>query len=301
MERPEAHSTGIKALKAVSRVIRSAGHKPQEIVNDYGEDLLVETRRRNRLDANRLWLQVKGTSKIKRHRKRDGLRLQIKFDHAMRWIRSVDLVVVVLWDVVERVGWYAIPSDQVDAFEVANSGTSSVTLKFSQNEEFTEEAVDLLAWKAYLEHQRLLVLSARDAERDKERAEGVKSPERTLTELDFTDLLNITERRLEPDGLRYQLRLEVWEEFKNLWNDLPEGMEETQRYEEIYAAARKTTANRWKMIEPRLDLPSALIDAGAEFICDRLELELGIRGKMEEAEAREARERQQAGWPEVDR
>ncbi len=301
-QRPKEHEIGVKALKAVSNVLSSAGHKPKEIVNDYGEDLLVQTSRAHQMDASRLWFQVKGTAKIKRHRlKSGGFRLSVSFDHAMRWIRSLDLVVVVLWDVVERVGWYAIPSDQVDAFEVTNSGRKSVTLRFTQEDGFTKEAVDRLVWRSCLEHYRLLVLGAQSAELDRERAEGVKSEERTLTALDFTDLLEITERRLDPDGLKYRLRGEVWDEFLSLYRSLPSGGDKEREQENVYVAARATVVNRWEMIEPKLDLPDALIEEAVKFILDALEERAGVRDKMEAAEAREAMERQEAGWPGGDR
>ncbi len=300
-QRPKEHVTGLQALKAVSKVIRRAGYEPEEVANDYGEDLLVQTSRKDRLDASRLWFQVKGTGKIKHHRKNGRLRFQDTFDHAMRWIRSPDLVVIVLWDTVERVGWYAIPSEQVDVFEVTNSGTKNVTLRFAEDDGFTEEAVDHLVWRSCLEHHRLLVLSARNDERDLERAEGVKSQERTLTALDFTDILKITERDRDPDGLRYRVRREVWDEFQSIYKSLPRGENQQQQEQNAIEAADATVVNRWEAIEPKLDLSDALIEEAAKFILDATEELAGIREKMEAREAREAMETREAGWPGEDR
>jgi hypothetical protein len=300
-QRPKEHVTGLQALKAVSKVIRRAGYEPEEVANDYGEDLLVQTSRKDRLDASRLWFQVKGTGKIKHHRKNGKLRFQVTFDHAMRWIRSPDLVVIVLWDTVERVGWYAIPSEQVDVFEATNSGTKNVTLRFAEDDGFTEEAVDHLVWRSCLEHHRLLVLSAQNDERDLERAEGVKSQERTLTALDFTAILKITERDRDPDGLRYRVRREVWDEFQSIYKSLPRGENQQQQEQNAIEAADATVVNRWKAIEPKLDLSDALIEEAAKFILDATEELAGIREKMEVREAREAMETREAGWPGEDR
>lgn len=300
-QRPKEHVTGLQALKAVSKVIRRAGYEPEEVANDYGEDLLVQTSRKDRLDASRLWFQVKGTGKIKHHRKNGRLRFQVRFDHAMRWIRSPDLVVIVLWDTVERVGWYAIPSEQLDVFEVTNSGTKNVTLRFAEDDGFTEEAVDHLVWRSCLEHHRLLVLSAQNDERDLERAEGVKSQERTLTALDFTDILKITERDRDPDGLRYRVRREVWDEFQSIWKSLPRGENQQEEEQNVIEAADATVVNRWEAIEPKLDLSDALIEEAAKFILDATEELAGIREKMEAREARKAMETREAGWPGEDR
>src|SRR5215212_5674101 len=98
-QRPREHVLGDQALNEAAAVIARAGHAVERVANDYGEDLLVQTSHAGRMDASRLWLQVKGTGSLDRYRrKRGGFSLPVDLDHALRWSRSADLVAVVLWD-----------------------------------------------------------------------------------------------------------------------------------------------------------------------------------------------------------
>ncbi|HET7445731.1 MAG TPA: DUF4365 domain-containing protein [Solirubrobacterales bacterium] len=294
-QRPKEHQVGLKALKAVSHLFRNAEQDPREVANDYGEDLVVQTSHEGRMDASRLWVQVKGTARIKQHKKGGGLSLPVSFDHAMRWIHAVDLVVVVLWDVVERIGWWAIPRDQVDVFGALKAGKKTITLRFSEEDVLTEEAVGSLVWRSRLEHHRLLVLAAHDTELELERTEGIKSADRVLTALDFTDLIGITERRSGPDGLAYRVRAEVWDEFGGLFRSLEE--KELTEKDRVLGAALVTLFRRASMIDDAIDLPGVLAEEGADFLLKAAEGKGGIRPMIERAEAREAREVQEAGWP----
>jgi hypothetical protein len=261
-----------EALHDVSDLIADAGPAPEGIVNTYGEDLLVQTDHGFEMDASRLWIQVEGTAEIDSYRLNSGgFRHSIPFDQAMRWIRTLDLVLMVLWDVVGEVGWYALPASQVDPVKGVSSGQKSVTIRFDEDDILTKEAVDSLTWRSRLEHYSLLALSARDAQaaREEREREGRKKKkrhahERVLVAMDFTDLLEITERRLEPGGMKYKIHEEIWDEFEEILNTIPEtdrGLGYMMR-----EVASKVVRNRWKMIEPKLDLPSVLVEEGAEVI-----------------------------------
>ncbi|HET7445732.1 MAG TPA: hypothetical protein VFJ57_13855 [Solirubrobacterales bacterium] len=260
------------ALHAVSDLIADAGPAPEAIASGYGKGLLVQTDHEGQMDASRLWVQVKGTAEIGSHRPNgDGLSLQVPFDDAMRWVRALDLVVVVLWDVVGDVGWYAIPSAQVDPVEGVNEGLKYVTLRFAEEDVLTSEAVDVLVWRARLENHRLLVLGARDAE---QKEKGTKpSYRRAMTALDFTDLAGMTERRSGPNGVQYRVLPEVFTEFEEVLAKLP-GEQGEEPEKRVRRAAHVVTSRRWKMIEPRQDLPNALLEEGAEIILTRLRQEL---------------------------
>jgi hypothetical protein len=163
-QRPQSHVTAEKALAHVVGVLSRAGCAVETVVNDYGEDLLVQTSHSGRMDASRLWFQVKGTEAIDRHRLRTGeLRLSVQFEQAVRWSRSLDLVVVCLCDVLQEKAWFARPGMQLDE-QAGLEGRRTMTLRFSAEDVLTEESATRLVWASRLEHFRHLFLSARNQE-----------------------------------------------------------------------------------------------------------------------------------------
>jgi hypothetical protein len=263
-----------RALNAVSDLIADAGPAPEGIVSAHGENLLVQTDHGFQMDSSRLWVQVEGTAAIDSYRSEGGgYSLAIPFEQALRWVRTLDLVLMVLWDVVEDVGWYALPVSQVDPIGGISSGQRTIAIRFDEDDVLTKEAVDSLVWRSRLEHFRLLALSARDAQAQREEREGSgkkkrSNPhERVLTAMDFTDLLEITERRLEPGGMKYKIRDEALDEFELILATAPENPYTEEGLEHLQAKiACEVVRRRWKRIEPKLDLPSVLVEEGAEVI-----------------------------------
>ena len=97
--RSASHRIADRAVSAVTALCNRIGWACEVVVNDYGEDLLVQPTLADRVDNCRLWIQVKGTEDVARFETASGLSLPVSFDHAVRWTRSADLVVVALWDV----------------------------------------------------------------------------------------------------------------------------------------------------------------------------------------------------------
>jgi hypothetical protein len=57
--RPPSHVIADQAVGAVVQMLVDACHAVHHVVHDYGEDLLIETSHSGRIDATRLWIQVK--------------------------------------------------------------------------------------------------------------------------------------------------------------------------------------------------------------------------------------------------
>ena len=55
---------GDKARTAVERIWLEIGAAVEEVIRDYGDDLLVQTCLNGKMDASRLWIQVKGRQGI---------------------------------------------------------------------------------------------------------------------------------------------------------------------------------------------------------------------------------------------
>ncbi|MEU5263124.1 DUF4365 domain-containing protein [Amycolatopsis sp. NPDC021455] len=142
---------GSKAAAAVSRIWLEIDAAVDEVRNDYGEDLLVQTSLRGEVDPSRIWVQVKGRLHIDPDAfKRKSVRVPI--DRAIRWAYSAETVVVVLWDVSADRGWFTYPRMQVDPIELLLSDKQSVALKFEESAIFDQAAATSIAWEARIEH-----------------------------------------------------------------------------------------------------------------------------------------------------
>ncbi|MGW6842272.1 DUF4365 domain-containing protein [Streptomyces sp. NPDC054958] len=145
-------------MAAVRRQWNLAGHAVDEIQEDYGEDLLVQICFEGRMDPARVWVQVKGTEKDTAKRLP---RVSVKSDQVLRWARTADLVVAVLWDVTRDRGWFTLPQDQFDHVDLAAGGRSFISLEFASEVTFDQTAVEKLAWAARIEHANRSVVYAR--------------------------------------------------------------------------------------------------------------------------------------------
>ncbi|MEU6688466.1 DUF4365 domain-containing protein [Streptomyces sp. NPDC046832] len=148
--RPAQHRIASLAVAAVRREWNLQGHAVDEIHEDYGEDLLVQICHEGRMDPARVWVQVKGTERDCTRKALPSIR--VKANQVLRWARTADLVIVVLWDVQNDRGWFTIPQDQFDHIELANLPNSSTSLTFSREHPFDQSAVSTLCWAARIEH-----------------------------------------------------------------------------------------------------------------------------------------------------
>ncbi|MFH8563051.1 DUF4365 domain-containing protein [Streptomyces sp. NPDC017988] len=151
-KRPVQHQIGSRAETAVRSLWLELGHSVDEIREDYGEDLLIQTCLNGRVDPCRIWVQVKGTGKDCSSDTKPLPSLSLKADQILRWSRSADLVVVVLWDVVNHCGWYTIPQGQYDHVQLHEAETGKLNLHFDRARAFDRHAVDYLAWRARIDH-----------------------------------------------------------------------------------------------------------------------------------------------------
>lgn len=157
--RPIQHRIASLAVAAVRRQWNLQGHAVDEIHEDYGEDLLVQICAEGRMDPARVWVQVKGTKKDCSGKRLPSVR--VKADQILRWARTADLVIVVLWDVASECGWFTTPQDQFDHVELSARANATVPLKFSRDVPFDQSAVTRLCWAARIEHTNRSLVYAR--------------------------------------------------------------------------------------------------------------------------------------------
>ncbi|HEX8752876.1 MAG TPA: hypothetical protein VF731_05610 [Solirubrobacterales bacterium] len=258
-------------------ILARASHAIDEISKDYGEDLLVQTSHAGRMDASRLWFQVRGTANVERYRLRRPspgklFRLSVPFASAMRWMRTVDMVVVVLWDVERETGWYALPKRQVDDWRGVISGQRYVSLSFAESslealpplttDLLTPRTAARLAWESRINHFCNLVLcSALVAdEKGPDPTKGAKARRLTLILQEFLGLLDI----IEPSGSEpgeivvtagWRARaLEIYDALLagDLIGDMP-----TDPPAQLVAVAEQVIAERLRAIDVMLHIPRA--------------------------------------------
>lgn len=98
-------------------------------------------------------------------------------------------------------GWFAVPLGQVDPMEGFISEQQTLTLRFFQEDAFSVEAVQMLAWESRIAHFRQLLLSAKSIDRDRSEREEDKSGLVNLLSLDFLILLGLVEKTSEEPAL----------------------------------------------------------------------------------------------------
>ncbi|MFG3232495.1 DUF4365 domain-containing protein [Streptomyces antibioticus] len=151
-KRPLQHQIGARAESAVRSLWLELGHAVDEIREDYGEDLLIQTSLNGRVDPCRIWVQVKGTKKDCSQSAKSLPSLSLRADQILRWSRSADLVVIVLWDVGNDCGWYMIPRGKYDDARLQEAERGKLKLEFDRTNSFDRRAVEHLAWRARIDH-----------------------------------------------------------------------------------------------------------------------------------------------------
>jgi hypothetical protein len=145
-KRTVEHVTGDLAREAVASLFSHDGHAVEMVDQDYGEDLVVQIARDGRVEPIRLYVQVKGTRSLSRHKRGARYTVRVDREHAVRWARTIDLVVLVLWDVTRDEGLWTLPVNQVD--ELDPRLWIKKGFPFQLADWLTDEAVGRLAWEA---------------------------------------------------------------------------------------------------------------------------------------------------------
>ncbi len=143
----------VKASAAVSRVadvFRSAGALCEEIRNDYGEDIILQTQFNGEADRFRILGQVKFISKGP---SKDGnIRVSLGADHVRRWIGFVEpFRVFVLCGANDKLYSFD-PARRIDVWDIYTTSKRSYTFKLCNGDELNEENVSKLVWTCRTTH-----------------------------------------------------------------------------------------------------------------------------------------------------
>jgi hypothetical protein len=200
--RPTRHAIGDRAVLAVQGLLAAAGYASEPLLNDYGEDLLVQLTFTGDILPCRLWIQVKGTAAIDRYmRSWGGPSYPFARSHLVRWGHSAEPVLLVLWDVERETGWYAFARNRRDAVH----GSRTLAVRFESDALLTVDAMRSIADGERLRHLRRLLLEAADMRVDADMGEETDAKAAEEADvlavtygLDLVELLGMVSRS-EPD------------------------------------------------------------------------------------------------------
>lgn len=196
--RTKSHVIADKATAQIADIITDCGFSSEVIHHDYGEDLMVQTKWGDDVDPNKVWIQVKGTEDILRFKsKAHGYSLRVSLNHAFHWVRASGLVVVILWDVVNRRGYWSLPRSSLSEMEFRLSNSDSIRLRFSESREFDAQAMNKIAWTARIDHYQGLLAIAKASDEHAQLFDQDHKSIVPLITMDFLKLLNI----IVDDGL----------------------------------------------------------------------------------------------------
>jgi hypothetical protein len=225
--RPDTHVVEDIALSAVIQICNRHGWATEVVHKDYGDDVLVQPKLGDRIDQNRIWIQVKGTRDIQSfHSKRHGYSRRVSLDHALKWIRSADLTLVVLWDVEKNYGLWTIPKKQVNQWDLLSLENKKARLIFDETSRFCSEQMDKIGWIARVDHYTNLLAIALMDDREIVDSSGdldilVTESSILLIAVDFLATTGI----MDGDGISKLFR-ELYENtivsIRNLDKDMPE-------------------------------------------------------------------------------
>lgn len=156
-KRSLSHKIGSRACAAVAGIFNELGWAAESVKEDYGEDLLVQPAFREELEHFRLWVQVKGTSSMDRLTSDGCACVSVPGATAMRWARSADPVLFVVWDVSSGSGcadWAPNTVDDWNAFD------RPVSVRIAREKTFDTYSALRFGREAFLRHYARLFAEA---------------------------------------------------------------------------------------------------------------------------------------------
>ncbi|PIG99708.1 DUF4365 domain-containing protein [Deinococcus sp. UR1] len=142
------------ALANVIKLCSEHGWICEVVGQDYGEDISIQATVNGSVDSFRIWIQVKGYSESSYRKKRSG-ELSVHFDrnHLLKWLRSLETVIVVLYDQDTGCMLWCYPQGQFyESFLNEPFGNSGKNLVFNRSDEFDLSSIAKIEWAARLDY-----------------------------------------------------------------------------------------------------------------------------------------------------
>jgi hypothetical protein len=164
MKRPSTHVAGDTGVANIMRAFVSAGWACDRVASDYGEDLIVQTVLAEQVDPFRTLVQVKSSSRVTPKGKK--LPWRIGVEHALRWVKSSEPVLFIVWDLRRNRAWYAVPAEQYAEFELIVCESKTVQLNLQPLPPPTPEGLSKLGWMLRLRYYGIRMLTTQEQDRN---------------------------------------------------------------------------------------------------------------------------------------
>jgi len=143
--RPREHVVGDIAATQFTELLQEHDLSVGKNEKDYGEDLIVEALPPSYEIHTRFYVQVKGTYNISAHEGAEYYKVRrIKRSTAIKWLESHDLILLVLWDVKEKRGVYALVSDILERNQCEEGSGEYLSLRIPSKNELNKHTVKYL-------------------------------------------------------------------------------------------------------------------------------------------------------------
>src|SRR4051794_40418719 len=116
--RHRSHKIGDVATTDVMAIWQSCGFACEIIHHDYGDDLLVQTELNGQVDPHKIWVQVKSIENKGKLNMPDQITNYIERETVLKWIRSPDIVVFVVWSIIEKKGYWCVPALEFTEWDI---------------------------------------------------------------------------------------------------------------------------------------------------------------------------------------
>ncbi|MFG1179942.1 DUF4365 domain-containing protein [Xanthobacter versatilis] len=155
---PTVHSSHIlsqRAVREVCKILHDANALTEEIRNDYGEDLLIQTHLAGKLDSFAMLVQVKGrTLNINS----DGfINIRIKKDHLLRWCRHLQPIIVCIYDFRSERTYAFIPADKFSLWNLSLDKRKYINIKLDNGDLFSQENALHIIWNSRLKYYSMML------------------------------------------------------------------------------------------------------------------------------------------------
>jgi hypothetical protein len=137
-KKTESQHLGEAGAASITSLLVKAGWSVDQVHSDYGEDLICQTFLNKQADPFRITIQVKSASSLRP--------ATLERDHVIKWMCSLDLMVIGFWDDSNSNAYYFIPDHYWNLSEVVFSKNKSFRITIPMWTPLTNLEITRLEW-----------------------------------------------------------------------------------------------------------------------------------------------------------
>ena len=159
--RPRAHIAEDLSRNCLHAIFEEAGWVVEDIVKDYGEDLLVRIFTRGKATPFKFFVQVKATDNISRFITGDGhiIRFPVKKKHISQWKEFNEPVILAIWDSRSKSIYWTYVQREIEKLpnllRATSTNNASVLLSISRDNILDRASLKRIRAIARTRHSRV--------------------------------------------------------------------------------------------------------------------------------------------------